>query len=313
MNRSDIKFKSSQVKSPLPADTFIAPRTRPELYPGNRPEWSFVLAHGMVYPIVIDQNYEVSPDSILMVQRENKGRTLLDNALKKWSVAPLSQRFAVIGYGSNPVPGQLQSKFGDEAIVPVLYGSLKDTEIVYNLISNQGYAFAELLLHQTDVKAPIAITFLDSMQLQRMIETEENYVLSFAPGPLTLNNGIDIPGGVDDRLYVFAGFRKVWVPKNWKQPVAVKELPSKNRSVDQLGQTQVLQLCIKDFELEEFGIHNPMELIARVRQEANWPDSPPKIKAMIQEHVEKNPSSFPSLSSQLMQLESLKLLKPLFG
>ena len=84
-------------------------------------------------------------------------------------------------------------------------------DIVYNLISNMGYAFAELAINQTSINCGIGITFLDEIQLEKMIETEENYCLAYAPNNVILESGQSLQSGNNFGLYVFAGFRKIWV------------------------------------------------------------------------------------------------------
>lgn len=285
----------------IPASTFPAPRDHPLSYPGLRPEYSFVLADDVVY------KWRLSKEGAGVEDRVMGGQVLLgpDGALdvhsflKEKGVSPLHRRFAVLGYGSNPVPGQLVSKLGRDAVVPVALGKLKDTDVVYNLISNRGYAFAELVVNQVGTSCNVGVTFLDRTQLDRMVETEQNYRLVHAPADVLLESGQFLPAGVGSGLYVFAGFRRVWVPKTRKDPVSVAGLLSDDRENQGLSQRQVLELVIHEFGLGKVGVNQPEELANRIRSEANLPEGPPKLKFLLQDRVNQDPRSLPSMVDQL--------------
>lgn len=62
-----------------------------------------------------------------------------------------------------------------------------------------------------------------------------------------------VKGGVNSNLYIFAGYRKIWVPSGYSTPIPVAELPSEGRKVKGLTQKQVLKLAIQEFDLSRFG------------------------------------------------------------
>ena len=209
----------------------------------------------------------------------------------------MERRFPVIGYGSNPVPGQLVSKFGGDCLVPVVRGQAQKCDVVYNLISNMGYAFAELHVDASGAAcADVSITFLDDRQLQMMIETEQNYVLAYSPRDVLLENGQFLSGGLDGYLYVFAGFRKIWVPRHLPLPVGVADLPSSSRVNPELTQEATLELVVSEFGLQECGIASADDLSKRIRNEAALSEGPEKLKYRIQRAVQNDPRSLAPLA-----------------
>ncbi|MGM5488952.1 MAG: hypothetical protein ACQESG_08485 [Nanobdellota archaeon] len=258
----------------IPASTYIAPRDDPLRYPGARPDTSFVLAHGYIYSLQFQ-----TP----RIQEALVSTQMLDAFLAARGKALLGERYAVLGIGSNPVPGQLVSKFGADAVVPVIYGEIENADVVYNLISAMGYAFAELELTQPGVKGNVAITFLDPEQLRVMNRTEENYDLAFIPRDITLQSGEVLKGGDGNAGLFYAGKRRIWVPNGYDNPIAIAELPSQGRTATAMTQEGVLGLVIHEFSLKERGITTPSELAAHLRES--------DLKEHIQRNVARDPRS----------------------
>lgn len=287
---------------PSVADAFPAPRDRPLDYPGRRPPGSFLLANARVLPISIRPG-EVFGEDAVAVRREPDGpRLTLRDVLKDLDAAPLSARHAVIGYGSNPVPGQLVSKFGGNAVVPVLYAELAGCDVVYNLVSNFGYAFAEMAFGADLGRSQVAITFLDARQLALMRESEQNYRLAHSPQSARLEGGQVIEGGEGRGLYLFAGFRRVWVPAAFDAPAAVAELPCEGRRLQAVTQRDCLALAIQEFGLDRHGIGSPEALARRLLAEAAQADAPGKLKYELQARVDASARSWPALVDQVAAL-----------
>ncbi len=175
------------------ATDYPAPRESPLSYPGRRPRWSFLLLRGgQVHPVDLPPNPlpKSSQLGLCGVMADSGQQLALDGFLSELGVATMERRFLVIAYGSNSVPGQLTSKFGQDCVVPVIKGHAQGCDVVYNLISNRGYAFAELYIDgAASACADVSITFLDDHQLQIMVETEENYILAYSPRDVRLENG----------------------------------------------------------------------------------------------------------------------------
>ena len=302
--------------SPEPAKNYVAARDEPLKYPGPRPERGYVLAAGIIYPLVYDDHETGAPGSTMAgkaVTDSDGSYLYIDDLLKSRGTPPLSERYAVLGFGSNPVPGQLVSKFGDEAVVPTIFGGLADSDIIYNLMSTQGYAFADLSLDQPGVQGSVAITFLDPEQLKIMNETEANYDLAFLPKNVTLESGEEVRGGDKDVPGLFyAGRRKIWMPEGYDNPIAVAELPSDGRTATALNQPETLELAIEKFNLDEdYGISGAHQLADYVRAEAA--EGRRDLIAHMQERILYDERSLDPVNSQATQVENPSQPPKVFG
>lgn len=301
---------------PESANNYVAPRNEPLKYPGIRPERSFILNNGNIHPILYDDQEKGRLESTYSGRAviDNEGNTKgIDNFLKSQGKTPLGERYAVLGFGSNPVPGQLMSKLGEDTVVPVIFGEMKDTDVVYNIISVRGYVFAELAFDQIGIKGSVAITFLDYEQLQLMNRTEQNYDLAFIPKEVILESGEKIYGGKNDVAGLFyAGKRKIWVPERHDGPVAIAELPSTGRNGVTLNQEGTLDLIVDEFNLSSRGIHSGVELAQYIRTETNQ-DKPNKLKDFLQHSVFENPKSLEPVNSQVTTLKNPSEPPKVFG
>ena len=95
----------------------------PSTYPGRRPRFSFLFTSKGIYRLKV---------------------STLDRVLASRNLPPATQRYAVLAYGSNACPGQLQRKNLND--VPVFYGRLIGAEAVYaNRTAKAGYVPATLV------------------------------------------------------------------------------------------------------------------------------------------------------------------------
>ena len=113
---------------PSSVSLFHTPRSKPHLYPGTRPRWSYCFNSETIYPVRIrDKRFEV--------QNDNKDWTDLDQLLKKRTSYSLSNRYAVLAVGSNACPARLADpdKYGRDAstFIPVFRGWIEDAVSVY--------------------------------------------------------------------------------------------------------------------------------------------------------------------------------------
>jgi len=239
----------------LPVADFPAAREAPLSYPGKGPNHSFVTDGKLVYPV----DFEGSSIKSARIWTPDKVM-LLDDYLKDHGLAPLGERFPVMGYGSNASPGQLKSKFGDDEIIPVIKANMTGWDAVYNFMSRFGYAFAELM-PQRPTGLDVTVTLLDINQVPVMNKTEPNYALSVFPR-LTFESGetIDALG--------YAGVSAIFVSSRHKSPIALKEIPAYDRQVPELFQRELLALAIGELGLDQkYNILQPEELVELVRQE----------------------------------------------
>lgn len=255
-----------------PISTYPAPRETLVSYPGKRPSGHFIVADEKV--LVFDEVEE-----LIEYYEQQFG--------KKWE-----ELTPVLAYGSNANPGQLDFKFGLGCVVPVLLGSVTGVDVVYNLISNWGYAFADLLLNQEGVECPMAVTFLTDDQIELLKTDEQNYEFSPTPYPFTLPEGDTI-----DDTYFFAGKRKIWTYHG--SPIAIKEIAAKGRVLPEMSQAETMKLIITEFQLEFDSVEVFAQVIIDQRLE---PDTEGKLSFDLKQQVNDDAHSLPSVYEQLQQL-----------
>ena len=133
-------------------------------YPGRRPRFSFLF----------------TPNRIYRLNLRN-----LDRFLASRKLPPAGQRFAVLAYGSNACPEQLQRKYESYGLnnVPVLYGRLTGAEAVYARRETGGGYVPATLARKRGSRSSW-ITLLTAEQLRAMDASEgrpDYYVLAEVP------------------------------------------------------------------------------------------------------------------------------------
>ena len=131
----------------------------PSTYPGRRPRFSFLFTRRGLRRITLDQ---------------------LDEVLRGWKLPPMTERYAILAYGSNACPGQLFIKGLDN--VPVIFGRLCGAQAVYARRTTQKSGNVPSTLARIDGERWSWITLLTREQLQTMDQTEgrrtDAYVLA---------------------------------------------------------------------------------------------------------------------------------------
>jgi hypothetical protein len=118
--------------------------------------------------------YEAPRDSYLFAQGTTRPLTDHDHDRRLFD-----GRVPVIAHGSNRAPAQLARKYGAGAEIPVSLGWLAEHDVVYSAHMTRYGAIASTLHHAPGVRARVAITWLDTNQLDRMHETEGSETYSF--------------------------------------------------------------------------------------------------------------------------------------
>lgn len=104
-----------------------------------------------------------------------------DGSIGAFDPAEREGRTPVLAFGSNRAPERLQQKFGHltQQTIPVERAWLRDFDVVYAAHITTYGAVPAMLQHRPDVTAEIAVTWLDSAQLEIMHDSEmrvANYV-----------------------------------------------------------------------------------------------------------------------------------------
>lgn len=153
----------------VPVSRFSTPRSRPELYPGTRPSWSFCFMGRSILPIRLRQGrLEIREDF-------SEWRDLAEFILDKTGVA-LTRRYAVLAVGSNACPARLADpdKFGSspQAAIPVLRGWMDDVGSVYAPRMADYRSVPSTIMGLPGSSTKIWVTLLTQAELRRMDMSE---------------------------------------------------------------------------------------------------------------------------------------------
>lgn len=153
-----------------------APRDDPLSYPGKHPAASFMFCNDRIVDIVTHAGR--------LIERSSVGASRLGD---------ISGLRMIAGFGSNPNPTQLQSKFaGIDAEVPILHGTMPDHDVVYASHFASYGALPATLCRSEGTNVSAWVTLLTEEQLIRMDGSESrgvNYDLCEMQTEITLDNG----------------------------------------------------------------------------------------------------------------------------
>ena len=231
---------------------FTAPRHDPLAHPGRRPPDSY-LFDGKENVFLLDK-IEKGIEHIAFVTSE--GMLNVNQFLKEQGVATLEQRIPVLAYGTNPCPGQLAFKFRsfETRIVPVIKGTLNGWDTIYKFLCSPGYAYAQLIPAK-DVEAEAWVTLLDQQQFEHMNRTEGTFSLPKHYEVGMLENFKPDNGEMFSALF-YVGNTKVFLSPRCdgyeNTAISIAEIPAKGRITPSLTQEEILNHCIRVFELEDF-------------------------------------------------------------
>ena len=231
---------------------YPAPRQNPLVHPGKRPPASYIFDGKE--NIFLLENLENGISQTYFESSE--GKINVDHFLREQGVAALGQRIPVVGYGTNPCPGQLAYKFRSigSRIVPVIKGTLQGWDTVYKFVCNPGYAYAQLIPAK-DVQVEAWVTLLDQVQFEHMNITEgifsdpKHYEVGI------LSNFTSDHGGLFPTIF-YVGNTKIFLSPQCDgrkhTPISIAEIPAQGRMTPSLTQEEILNHCLQVFELENY-------------------------------------------------------------
>jgi hypothetical protein len=213
----------------------------PLLYPGTRPEDSYVTDGANVYGLhVIREGAEVR-----VALGTPSGETNIDDFLAASNAPSLKDRIPVLAFGANMCPGSLKAKYqkvgrDDALVVPTVYGSLDGYDVVWSGVPGVNGNFTANLYHGPETagtNVQVGVNFLTREQLLVMHATELNYNLAaievtVAGGPMT--------------VYYYTGKDSVLIQDG--APVAVAGVPAENRALHTADTAALLDLLLQPGE-----------------------------------------------------------------
>lgn len=211
----------------------------PMLYPGERPEQSYVTDGQMVYSLEVNDTKELS----FLLRDVNGKQEDLNDFLREHDAPPLEDRIPVLGFGANMSPGSLAAKFTkvgreDAFCVPTAYTTLKDHDVVWSGGPGMNGNFIATLYNGPEVQdteVQVGVNFLTREQLLVMNATEMAYQLAW----------VDVSiAGHPIRAYYYVGQDQIYLKDS--MPVAIESVPAKGRSISQSNTKSILEDVIKD-------------------------------------------------------------------
>jgi hypothetical protein len=140
-----------------------APVDDPRGYPGQIPDYSYLLVRDAVFPL------EAGSTGLL---------ESLGNSLLRLGAAPLDQRHPVLFYGSNAAPAQLARKYGAspaDVVVPAVLGVVDGLDVVYSSHVSPYGAVPATLIASPGTSLSVHVGLLHDGQLGVLDQTEPNY------------------------------------------------------------------------------------------------------------------------------------------
>lgn len=260
----------------------------PNVYPGERPDQSYVIGDGMVYGIEV-ANREGSLDFTLTTP---DGESVpIDTFLAEHGVPSMEERIPLLGFGANVSPNALANKFSklgksnmlgepEDMVVPTVYGTLAGHDIVWSGAPGIKGNFIAILYggpEVQDTKVQVAVNFLTREQLLVMNASERSYNLS--------THTVEI-AGKKVRAYYYAGVDTVYFENS--HPVAIESIPAEGRNLTTSNTEKLMDSVVADPEImqaateEEPGlatVHSTADYIAYAAQLVPSEDDPrPKTR-----------------------------------
>lgn len=229
-----------------PATNYPSPYSAPLEYPGKRPHFSYLYWNGYIYPISSDLKY-------LEIKIDKKTKSL-NEFINNKKLTPIENRYAILAYGSNACPGQLDYKFNkieDNSII-VLKGKLINIDVVFSpRIASYGSIPATIKISEGTI-AECWVNLLTEEQLKFMdisesrdswydlVEIKKNYF------EISNNNSI---------MNLYAYIDKNGVLAIDKNPVRLSEVNAINPKFKNKTQKEILTYINNIFKFESMELY----------------------------------------------------------
>lgn len=165
----------------------ISPYDHPDIYPGPRPNSSFIYFKGRAHKIVEKKGVPVEKLTVQYPEPEQmegcgeESHITIQEFLEKNDLQSISERVPLAAYGSNVCLAQLKYKFSLNPnvndFVICLRGRMKDSDIVYGSFLAPYGSLPAIIAPLEETQTEIWLTFIDPQQLKHMNGTEGGYEL----------------------------------------------------------------------------------------------------------------------------------------
>lgn len=216
----------------------------PLLYPGKRPEGSYLTDGQGVYYI----ETQVTEEGLQFFMRGVAGELVpVDEFLRQAGVPTMDERIPVLAFGANVNPASLASKFkkaerpdgsNNALIVPTIYASLPGHDVVWSGGPGVNGNFIAILYRGEETKdttVEVAINFLTPEQVLIMHGTELSYNLS----------SVDVyVNGEKVRAYYYHGNDNIYLRDG--KPVAIESIKATDRTLPADSTTNLVTEMLAD-------------------------------------------------------------------
>ena len=238
--------KQHQIERPKKVTEFLSASQDkdPMLYPGRRPEQSYLTDGSLVYELEVQET-----ENLAFTMRTEDGQEIdMNDFLREHNAPLLEDRIPVLGFGANMSPGSLASKFTkvgreDAFVVPTAYTTLKDHDVVWSGGPGMNGNFIAVLYDGPEVKdteVQVGVNFLTREQLLVMNATEMAYQLAWADVSIE---------GHPVRAYYYVGQDQIYIKDG--APVAIESVPATGRVIDQSNTKALLEDIIDNKAITE--------------------------------------------------------------
>ncbi len=232
-------------------DFGMAPKDNPLCYPGKRPPHSFLFCSDDILSITMTPNVKIEDcmvDDITLAEK-----------LEEYGAKGISDRYLVVGYGSNANPAQLQNKFKNNvnSIFPVFKGTITGYDVSYARAFASYGAIPATITDSPGTVVEVWANLFDEEQLEIMNKTEgrgTSYCLGRLNSALTLENN-EIFSSACSYIHMQGS-----LPVNSK-PIRLDMISAINAKFDGLDQPQILSKISEMFGLST----TPEEFLSEIK------------------------------------------------
>ncbi|KAA0547530.1 hypothetical protein FZW96_11815 [Bacillus sp. BGMRC 2118] len=167
----------------------LSPYDHPDIYPGPRPQESFVFYKGVAHRLE-DIRRTMDESIIHLSQTNHMYGSLISDSNEKLSIkdflsklneTPIEERIPVIAYGSNVCLAQLVYKSSLNKDISDLYicyrATIKDTDVIYGAFLAPYGSLPAIIGPVQGAEAEVWVTLLTREQVELMNRTEGGYTL----------------------------------------------------------------------------------------------------------------------------------------
>lgn len=212
----------------------------PSLYPGQRPESSYVTDGTNIFNIEVD----TEGGEINLKLNTADGRSVdIDEFLQSRGVPLMDDRIPVLAFGANVSPGSLASKFKkvgreDALVIPTVYCELSGHDVVWSGGPGMKGNFIAIMYEgeeTANTTVQVAINFLTREQMVVMHATELNYQLA--------SKDVSVEG-VDLRTFFYVGQDSIYLEDG--RPVAISSINAEGRNLPEDSTGSLLDKMLRD-------------------------------------------------------------------